>query len=217
MNMTFSSITAAPNPGRRRWAIRKPNWCAPGGGCYLGEEPQAAGARRGGNQLRVPDNGHELAAETRAVFEAVLDPARHRCSSIISRRSAGMCIMRSARPGCSSRTGLKNGAGAARMPNSTRASNAVWNEVGWAGLPRGVTGLAGNMIHEIRQPGTAGGGAAAHSPAARSPPASAIPNPPAAPTCSPPKPAPCAMAMTGSSTARRCSPRVPNGPATCCC
>jgi alkylation response protein AidB-like acyl-CoA dehydrogenase len=113
---------------------------------YLGEEAKLPEPGVVEVSFDAPDTGHELAAETRAVFDAVLDPERHQlfehnfeAFSWDVHHALGKA--RLLFPHWPEKWG-----GRGADADSSRASNAVWNEVGWAGLPRGVTGLAGNMI-----------------------------------------------------------------------
>jgi alkylation response protein AidB-like acyl-CoA dehydrogenase len=94
-----------------------------------------------------PNTGkNPLAEETRAIFAAVIDPTRHRLgehnfesfSWDIHRALGAAGLLFPQWP--------EKWGGRDADTDSARAANAVWHEVGWAGSPRGVTGLAGNMI-----------------------------------------------------------------------
>ncbi|HYP62754.1 MAG TPA: acyl-CoA dehydrogenase [Acidocella sp.] len=93
-----------------------------------------------------PDAGHELAAETRAVFDAVIDPVRHQLHDHCFEAFSWDVHHALGKAGLIFPHWPEKWGGRGADADSTRASYAVWNEVGWAGLPRGTTGLGGNMI-----------------------------------------------------------------------
>ncbi len=99
-----------------------------------------------------PSGGEELAAETRAVFERVLTPEiraldghsfeGHDWGVHRALGEAGLLF-----PDWPERFG-----GRGADADSTRASAAVWNEVDYSGLLRGVTGMVGHIIQQFGHP-----------------------------------------------------------------
>ena len=100
-----------------------------------------------------PDaGGQELAAETRALFANILDPERHdigeqnfEAHNWDVHRALGKA--RLLYPEWPEKWGGRDA-----DADSTRASNKVWQEVGYAGLARGVTGMAGYLVQRFGQP-----------------------------------------------------------------
>jgi len=100
----------------------------------------------------VPDAGHELAAETRAVFAKYIDPAHPRDGEQNFESHdwdihRGMGEARLLYPDWPAKWGGRDA-----DKDSARASAAVWQEVGYAGLARGVTGMAGHLVLLAGQP-----------------------------------------------------------------
>lgn len=96
--------------------------------------------------FEAPPGGEELAAETRALFAGILDPAKHKLHdhSFESHDWEVHRALGKARllfPEWPEEWGGR-GADVA----STRASLAVWQEVGYTPPPRSTTGLVGNAI-----------------------------------------------------------------------
>src|SRR5262249_50835449 len=99
-----------------------------------------------------PDTGDALAAETRALFKSVLDPQKHKLREFNFEahdweahraiRAAGLLF-----PEWPRQWGGRNA-----DAQAVRAANAVWLEAGYAGLPRGVTGMAGALVQSFGQP-----------------------------------------------------------------
>ena len=102
--------------------------------------------------FEAPRTGQDLAAETRKVFQSILDPARH---NLVDRNfeahdwdvhrtlgRAGLLY-----PNWSERWG-----GRAADADSTRASLAVWHEVGYAGLARSTTSMVGHIVQAFGTP-----------------------------------------------------------------
>lgn len=99
-----------------------------------------------------PEGGEELAAETRALFAGILDPAKHKLHdhSFESHDWEVHRALGKARllfPDWPEEWG---GRGADR--GSTRASLAVWQEVGYTPPPRSTTGLVGAAILKFGTP-----------------------------------------------------------------
>ena len=100
----------------------------------------------------APTGGEELAAEARATFATVIDPAQPLDGeqNFESHDWAIHRAMGQARllfPDWSEEFG-----GRGADADSTRAAGAVWQEVGYAGLARGVTGMAGALVLKYGQP-----------------------------------------------------------------
>lgn len=100
----------------------------------------------------VPANEHPLAEETRRVFASVIDPEIHQLGEHnfeahdwgVHRAlgSAGLLY-----PDWPEAWG-----GRSADAEAARASSQVWSEVGYAGLPRGVTGMAGAIVQRFGSP-----------------------------------------------------------------
>ncbi|HEY3694602.1 acyl-CoA dehydrogenase family protein, partial [Phenylobacterium sp.] len=99
-----------------------------------------------------PEGGEELAAETRALFAGILDPKKHKLHDL-SFESHDWEVHRAlgkARllfPDWPTEWG-----GRAADRGSTRASLAVWQEVGYTPPPRSTTGLVGAAILKFGTP-----------------------------------------------------------------
>ena len=96
--------------------------------------------------FEAPPGGEELAAETRALFAGILDPKKHKLHdhSFESHDWEVHRALGKARllfPEWPEEWGGRNADVA-----STRASLAVWQEVGYTPPPRSTTGLVGNAI-----------------------------------------------------------------------
>jgi len=99
-----------------------------------------------------PQGGQELAAETRAVFGGILDPAKH---NLVDHnfeshdwevhRALGKAAL--LYPNWPEKWG-----GRGADADSTRASLAVWGEVGYAGLPRSTTAMIGHIVQQYGKP-----------------------------------------------------------------
>jgi alkylation response protein AidB-like acyl-CoA dehydrogenase len=102
--------------------------------------------------FEAPDQNDPLAAETRRVLASVLDPERadfgeqnfeaHDWTVHRTMGEAGLLY-----PEWPEKWGGRNAS-----PESARAANAVWQELGYAGLPRGVTGMAAVIVQQMGQP-----------------------------------------------------------------
>jgi 3-oxochol-4-en-24-oyl-CoA dehydrogenase len=99
--------------------------------------------------FETPDTGRELADETRAVYDAVLDPEKHQLFEHNFEAFSWDVHQALGKAGLLFPHWPEKWGGRGADADSTRASMAVGNDVGWAGLPRGVTGLAGNMIQKF--------------------------------------------------------------------
>jgi alkylation response protein AidB-like acyl-CoA dehydrogenase len=99
-----------------------------------------------------PQGGQELADETRALFRKVLDPSRH----LLGNHSfeahdwevhRAMGRARLLYPSWPEKWGGRDA-----DADSSRASLAVWQEVGYAGLPRSTTSMVGHIVQHFGQP-----------------------------------------------------------------
>lgn len=98
------------------------------------------------------EGGEELAAEARAVFATVIDPANPRDGSQdfeshdwdVHRAMGKARLLYPEWP--------EKWGGRGADAQSVRAANAVWQEVGYAGLARGVTGMAGVLAQKFGTP-----------------------------------------------------------------
>ncbi len=99
-----------------------------------------------------PEGGQELADSTRQVFRAILDPAKH---NLVDHNfeahdwevhralgAAGLLY-----PDWPAKWG-----GCDADADATRASLAVWQEVGYAGLPRSTTSMIGHIVQHFGSP-----------------------------------------------------------------
>lgn len=99
-----------------------------------------------------PEGGEELADEARAVFATVIDPAHPRDGSQdfeshdweVHRAMGRARLLYPEWP--------EKWGGRGADAQSVRAANAVWQEVGYAGLARGVTGMAGVLAQKFGTP-----------------------------------------------------------------
>ncbi|WP_297488076.1 acyl-CoA dehydrogenase [Acidocella sp.] len=101
----------------------------------------------------APDTSNNaLAEETRAVFASVIDPARHRLGEHNFESFSWDVHQALGKAGLLFPQWPVKWGGRDADEESARAANAVWHEVGWAGSPRGTTGLAANMIMKFGTP-----------------------------------------------------------------
>jgi alkylation response protein AidB-like acyl-CoA dehydrogenase len=99
-----------------------------------------------------PSAGKELADETRALFNRILDPNKHNLVDHnfeshdweVHRALGAAGLLYPDWP-------VKWG-GRGADPDSTRASLTVWQEVGYAGLPRSTTSMIGHVVQKTAKP-----------------------------------------------------------------
>ncbi len=99
-----------------------------------------------------PEGGKELAEETRALFKRILDPSKHNLVDHnfeshdweVHRALGAAGLLYPDWP-------VKWG-GRGADPDSTRASLTVWQEVGYAGLPRSTTAMIGHVVQKFGSP-----------------------------------------------------------------
>jgi alkylation response protein AidB-like acyl-CoA dehydrogenase len=99
-----------------------------------------------------PDAGRELADETRALFNAMLDPAKHQIGEQNFEAHDWDIHRAFGEAGLLFPDWPETWGGRGADADSTRASGNVWQEVGYAGLVRGVTGMAGHLVQRFGQP-----------------------------------------------------------------
>ncbi|TVV76630.1 acyl-CoA dehydrogenase [Sphingomonas solaris] len=102
--------------------------------------------------FEAPDADNTLAGEVRALFDSILDPNRadrgeqnfesHNWDVHRAMGKAGLLY-----PDWPAKWGGRDA-----DVNSTRAANAIWMDVGYAGLARGVTGMAGALVQKVGTP-----------------------------------------------------------------
>ncbi len=99
-----------------------------------------------------PAGGQELADETRAVFKGILDPAKHNLHDHNFEshdwevhRALGKAAL--LYPDWPAKWG-----GRGADAEATRASLTVWQEVGYAGLPRSTTAMIGHIVQKFGTP-----------------------------------------------------------------
>ena len=102
--------------------------------------------------FEAPDADNTLADEVRSLFAAILDPERadrgeqnFEAHDWAVHRAMGQA--RLLYPEWPARWGGRDA-----DTDTTRAANAVWHDVGYAGLARGVTGMAGALVQKFGQP-----------------------------------------------------------------
>lgn len=118
----------------------------------LGEEAAVPDPGRVEIDFDPPEGGEILAEETRAIFNRVFDPEKHplRDHSFESHHWELHRAFGQARllfPDWPQEWGGRDA-----DPDSTRASSAVWQEVGYTPSPRSVTGLVGAVVLKFGTP-----------------------------------------------------------------
>lgn len=99
-----------------------------------------------------PTGGRELAAETRGVFERILDPTKHNLHDHNFESHDWEVHRALGKAGLLFPDWPKKWGGRDADPDSTRASLTVWQEVGYAGLPRSTTALIGFIVQKFGSP-----------------------------------------------------------------
>jgi alkylation response protein AidB-like acyl-CoA dehydrogenase len=100
----------------------------------------------------APAGGQELAAETRALFERIIDPASHNLHDH-NFESHDWDVHRAlGKAGLLFPDWPAKWGGRDADPDSTRASLTVWQEVGYAGLPRSTTAMIGHIVQKFGGP-----------------------------------------------------------------
>ncbi len=101
--------------------------------------------------FEAPNQGNELAAEVRALFKKIIDPAKHHGEQNFE--SHDWDVHRAlGQAGLLFPSWPKKWGGRDADTDSTRAADDVWQEAGYAGLARGVTGMAGVLVQKFGTP-----------------------------------------------------------------
>jgi alkylation response protein AidB-like acyl-CoA dehydrogenase len=118
----------------------------------LGEESVLPDAGHVEIDFKPPQGGEELAEETRALFKGILDPKKHKLHDH-SFESHDWEVHRAlGRARLLFPEWPEEYGGRGADPDATRASLAVWQEVGYTPPPRSVTGLVGAAILKFGTP-----------------------------------------------------------------
>jgi alkylation response protein AidB-like acyl-CoA dehydrogenase len=99
-----------------------------------------------------PQGGQELAEETRALFKTLLDPAKHLLGNYSFEAHDWEVHRAMGRAGLLYPNWPEKWGGRGADADSSRASLAVWQEVGYAGLPRSTTSMVGHIVQLFGQP-----------------------------------------------------------------
>ncbi|MEY2926790.1 MAG: hypothetical protein RL367_1267 [Pseudomonadota bacterium] len=99
-----------------------------------------------------PGTHHPLAEETRALFTAILDPVQHRLGEHNFEAHDWDVHRTMGKAGLLFPAWPAQWGGRGADADATRASSAVWHEVGYMGFPRGVTGMAGILVQNVGSP-----------------------------------------------------------------
>lgn len=102
--------------------------------------------------FEAPQGGHELAAETRTVFDGVIDPKKHILGDH-SFESHDWEVHRAlGKAGLLFPDWPRQWGGRGADADSTRASLAVWREVGYTPPPRSTTAMVGIIVQKFGRP-----------------------------------------------------------------
>jgi alkylation response protein AidB-like acyl-CoA dehydrogenase len=99
-----------------------------------------------------PAGGQELAEETRAVFKSILDPKKHRLGEHNFESHDWEVHRTLGKAGLLYPSWPEKWGGRGADADSSRASLAVWQEVGYAGLPRSTTSMIGHIVQMFGTP-----------------------------------------------------------------
>ncbi|MBV1686169.1 acyl-CoA dehydrogenase family protein [Novosphingobium sp. G106] len=102
--------------------------------------------------FRAPDEKHMLADETRAIFAGIIDPEKHQLGEENFEAHDWEVHRAMGKAGLLFPDWPAKWGGRDADADAARACNAVWAEVGYAGLARGVTGMAGIMALRFGSP-----------------------------------------------------------------
>ena len=119
---------------------------------YLGETTSLPDAGLVDLDFEPPQGGQELAAETRALFQKILDPAKHRLGESNFESHDWEVHRAMGKAGLLYPNWPEKWGGRGADADSTRASLAVWQEVGYAGLPRSTTAMIGHIVQIFGTP-----------------------------------------------------------------
>jgi alkylation response protein AidB-like acyl-CoA dehydrogenase len=99
-----------------------------------------------------PEGGQDLAAETRAVFDKILDPEKHNLVDHNFESHAWDVHRALGEAGLLYPDWPVEYGGRGADADATRASLSVWQEVGYAGLARSTTAMIGHVVQKTGQP-----------------------------------------------------------------
>jgi alkylation response protein AidB-like acyl-CoA dehydrogenase len=99
-----------------------------------------------------PRGGQELAQETRALFQRIIDPTRHNLVDRNFEAHAWDVHKALGEAGLLYPNWPEKWGGRGADADSTRASLTVWHEVGYAGLPRSTTSMVGHIVQIFGKP-----------------------------------------------------------------
>jgi 3-oxochol-4-en-24-oyl-CoA dehydrogenase len=99
-----------------------------------------------------PSGGQELAAETRALFKKILDPNKHNLVDHNFESHDWEVHRALGKAGLLYPDWPNKWGGRGADAEATRASLTVWQEVGYAGLPRSTTAMIGHIVQKFGTP-----------------------------------------------------------------
>ncbi|MET0270360.1 MAG: acyl-CoA dehydrogenase, partial [Sphingomonas sp.] len=99
-----------------------------------------------------PEGGQELAEETRQLFAKILDPAKHNLVDHNFESHDWEVHRALGAAGLLYPDWPKEYGGREADADATRASLSVWQEVGYAGLPRSTTAMIGHVVQKFGSP-----------------------------------------------------------------
>jgi alkylation response protein AidB-like acyl-CoA dehydrogenase len=99
-----------------------------------------------------PTGGQELAAETRALFKKILDPKKHNLVDHNFESHDWEVHRALGKAGLLYPDWPTKWGGRGADAEATRASLTVWQEVGYAGLPRSTTAMIGHIVQKFGTP-----------------------------------------------------------------
>jgi alkylation response protein AidB-like acyl-CoA dehydrogenase len=99
-----------------------------------------------------PQTGQELAEETRRVFASVIDPAKHNLVDHNFESHDWEVHRTLGAAGLLYPNWPEKWGGRGADADSTRASLTVWQEIGYAGLPRSTTSMIGHIVQVFGSP-----------------------------------------------------------------
>jgi 3-oxochol-4-en-24-oyl-CoA dehydrogenase len=102
--------------------------------------------------FQPPEGGEALAEETRKVFAGILDPEKHNLVDHNFESHDWEVHRALGRAGLLYPNWPEKWGGRGADADSTRASMAVWQEVGYAGLPRSTTSMIGHIVQQYGSP-----------------------------------------------------------------
>ena len=101
--------------------------------------------------FEAPGKGSELAAETRALFQSILDPVKHRLGESNFEAHDWDVHRTMGEAGLLFPDWPTEWGGRGASADEARASLGVWHEVGYIGHARSVTGMVGSIVRHFGQ------------------------------------------------------------------